>query len=110
MSVVARILILSALALARPPRAVVPAPGVFLVAKPSIDGGPFRQSVVLLLAHGGEGTLGVIVNRATDIPLSKVLSELDADAMGDPPEPRPRGLDGLVFLFKSDDRPRTRGA
>jgi len=101
------LLILSALALAQPPRAVAPAPGVFLVAKPSIDGGPFRQSVVLLLAHGGEGTLGVIINRATEIPLSRVLSELDADETGDPSLNfgGPVALDGLMFLFESDDPP-----
>ena len=107
MSVMGPILILSALALAQPPRAVAPAPGVFLVAKPSIDGGPFRQSVVLLLAHGGEGTLGVIVNRATDIPLSRVLSELDADETDDPALNfgGPVALDGLMFLFKSEAPP-----
>jgi len=107
MSVVGRILILSTLALAQLPRAVAPAPGVFLVAKPSIDGGPFWHSVVLLLAHGEEGTLGVIVNRATEIPLSKVLSELDVDETGDPALNfgGPVALDGLVFVFKSDDPP-----
>jgi hypothetical protein len=45
---VGSILMLSVLALAQLPRAVAPAPGVFLVAKPSIDGGPFWHSVVLL--------------------------------------------------------------
>ena len=107
MSVVGSILMLSALALAQLPRAVAPAPGVFLVAKPSIDGGPFRQSVVLLLAHGERGTLGVIVNRATEIPLSTVLSDLDADESGDPALNfgGPVALDGLMFLFKSDDPP-----
>ena len=101
------VLILSALALAQPPRAVAPAAGVFLVAKPSIDGGPFWHSVVLLLAHDEQGTLGIIVNRATEIPLSKVLSELDADATGDPALNfgGPVALDGLVFLFKSEEPP-----
>ncbi len=107
MSMVGRLLILSALALAQPPRAVAPAPGVFLVAKPGIDGGPFHRSVVLLLAHGGEGTLGVIINRATEIPLSRVLSELDARETGDPALNfgGPVALDGLMFLFQSDDAP-----
>lgn len=107
MSVVGRILILSTLALTEAPRAVAPAPGVFLVAKPSIDGGPFWRSVVLLLAHGDQGTLGVIVNRTTEIPLSKVLSELDADETGDPALNfgGPVALDGLMFLFRSDAPP-----
>jgi putative transcriptional regulator len=104
-SAVGPVLILGILALAQPPRAVAPGPGVFLVAKPSIDGGPFRQSVVLLLAHGGEGTLGLIVNRATEIPLSTVLSDLDARETGDPTLNfgGPVALDGLLFLFQSDE-------
>ena len=51
---------------------VRPAKGVFLVAEARIDSGPFERSVVLLLAHGGEGTIGLIVNRPTDIPLRVV--------------------------------------
>jgi putative transcriptional regulator len=80
---------------------------VFLVAKPSIDGGPFWHSVVLLLAHGDQGTLGVIVNRATEIPLSKVLSDLHVGETGDPSLNfgGPVALDGLLFLFRSDDPP-----
>jgi putative transcriptional regulator len=94
-------------AFAQPPRAVAPAPGVFLVAKPNIDGGPFRQSVVLLLDHGSQGTLGVIVNRATEIPLSTVLDDLDADETGDPALNfgGPVALDGLLFLFQSEAPP-----
>ncbi len=87
--------------------AVVPAPGVFLVAKPSIDGGPFWQSVVLLLAHGDGGTLGVIVNRATEVPLSQVLSDFEKGS-ADPSLHfgGPVGLDGLLYLFESDDPPK----
>jgi putative transcriptional regulator len=86
--------------------AVAPAPGVLLVAKPSIDGGPFWQSVVLLLAHGDEGTLGVIVNRLTEVPLSQVLSDIEKGST----DPSlhfggPVGLDGLLFLFQADDPP-----
>jgi putative transcriptional regulator len=111
MTAVSRILILAAaaggLAPEKVPRAVAPAPGVFLVAKPTIDGGPFWHSVVLLLAHGDGGTLGVIVNRATEIPLSKVVTELDAEKTGDPNLNfgGPVALDGLLFLFESDDPP-----
>jgi putative transcriptional regulator len=100
-------LIFATAAMVQPSRAVAPAPGVFLVAKPSIDGGPFRQSVVLLLAHGAEGTLGVIVNRATEIPLSTVLEGLEADETGDAVVNfgGPVALDGLMFLFQSEAPP-----
>jgi putative transcriptional regulator len=85
---------------------VKPARGVFLVAEPEIEGGPFHQSVVLLLSHGEDGTLGLIVNRATRMPLSEALPELD---VGEPP-PRlffggPVGLEGLLVLFRSDVPP-----
>jgi putative transcriptional regulator len=104
------VLVFATAASVQPAPAVAPAPGVFLVAKPSIDGGPFHQSVVLLLAHGAEGTLGVIVNRATEIPLSTVLEGLeglDASERGDPPVNfgGPVALDGLMFLFQSDAPP-----
>jgi len=86
---------------------VPPTKGVFLVAKPSISRGPFHKSVVLLLSHGEGGTLGVIVNRATGIPLSEALPELDAGAaaahalhFGGPV-----ALEGLIFLFRSDEPP-----
>ncbi len=47
--------------------------GVFLVASPSLNDPNFRQTVVLVLEHGPEGTLGVILNRATEVLLSEAL-------------------------------------
>lgn len=99
------IVALSALLLGAPVPSVQPAPGIFLVAKPSISGGPFWHSVVLLLRHGDEGSLGLIVNRATEIPLAEALPDLsreDAQAyelyFGGPVS-----LDGLIFLFRSEE-------
>ena len=77
-----RVLVTASLALVlgapSPSQKVAPTNGVFLVAKPSISSGPFHKSVVLLLSHGDDGTLGVIVNRATGIPLAEALPDLDA--------------------------------
>jgi len=50
--------------------------GVFLVASPSLNDPNFRQTVVLILQHGSEGTLGLIVNRATDMLLSEALPDV----------------------------------
>ena len=50
--------------------------GVLLVASPSLDDPNFRQAVVLIVEHGPEGTLGLILNRATNILLSEALPEL----------------------------------
>lgn len=82
---------------------VRPARGVFLVANARIDGGPFERSVVLLLAHGEEGTLGVILNRPTDIPLSKALPDLaDTGVSHDLCLGGPVAVGGLLVLFRSD--------
>ncbi len=85
---------------------VMPARGVFLVAEPSIEGGPFYESVVLVLAHGKEGTLGLILNRRTRIPFSEVLPELD---VGEPSQKLyfggPVALEGVLVLFRSETPP-----
>jgi putative transcriptional regulator len=52
--------------------------GVFLVASPSMNDPNFRQTVVLVLEHGPEGTLGVILNRTTDVLLSEALPDVRA--------------------------------
>jgi putative transcriptional regulator len=50
--------------------------GVFLVASPQLQDPNFRQTVVLLCEHGSKGTVGIIVNRQTDLLLSEVLPDL----------------------------------
>src|SRR4026207_1668687 len=47
--------------------------GAFLVASPSLNDPNFRQTVVLVIEHGAEGTLGLILNRATGMRLSEAL-------------------------------------
>lgn len=60
------------------PVQVPPAKGVFLVAHPSMDDPNFRRTVVLLVEHGPQGTVGFILNRPSDIPLSQALPDLPA--------------------------------
>ncbi len=82
---------------------VRPAKGVFLVAEARIDSGPFERSVVLLLAHGEEGTLGLIVNRPTDIPLSDALPDLaESEVAHHLYLGGPVAVEGLLVLFRSD--------
>lgn len=52
--------------------------GVLLVASPSLNDPNFRQTVVLILEHGTQGTVGLILNRATDMPLSEALPGVTA--------------------------------
>jgi putative transcriptional regulator len=50
--------------------------GVLLVANPSLADPNFRQTVLLIVEHGPGGTLGVILNRSTDVLLSHALPDL----------------------------------
>jgi putative transcriptional regulator len=47
--------------------------GRLLVASPLLVDGNFRRSVVLLLDHGDDGALGVVVNRPLEVDVSAVL-------------------------------------
>jgi putative transcriptional regulator len=50
--------------------------GVLLVASPSLDDPNFRESVVLIVEHEPEGTVGLILNRSTNVLLSHALPDL----------------------------------
>jgi putative transcriptional regulator len=47
--------------------------GHLLVATPSLRDPNFDRTVVLLVAHEEGGALGVVLNRATEVPVSEVL-------------------------------------
>lgn len=50
--------------------------GVFLIADPRLLDPNFRKTVVLVIDHGSDGTLGVIVNRPTNTPVAKLLPDI----------------------------------
>ena len=50
--------------------------GIFLVANRKLVDPNFRRSVVLLVAHGDDGAMGVVVNRPTPLTLSAVLPDI----------------------------------
>jgi putative transcriptional regulator len=54
-----------------------PAPGKFLVARRSLGDSHFGQTVVYLIEHDEAGTLGLIVNRPSEISLSEALPDLE---------------------------------
>jgi putative transcriptional regulator len=47
--------------------------GRLLVASPELTADQFRRTVILLLDHDSEGSLGVVVNRPTRLPVGEVL-------------------------------------
>lgn len=49
--------------------------GSLLVATPSLRDPSFERSVVLLVAHEAGGAMGVVLNRATEVPVSDVLGD-----------------------------------
>jgi putative transcriptional regulator len=48
-------------------------PGTLLVAAPSLTDSNFRRTVVFVIDHRGEGTLGVVLNRPSEVPVDDVL-------------------------------------
>jgi putative transcriptional regulator len=79
MSILSVLLIslISVPALAQAPVAE-PAPGVLLVATDDMSDSRFWHSVILLLEHDDTGTLGLIINRPTEVLLREALPELPA--------------------------------
>jgi putative transcriptional regulator len=50
---------------------------VLLVALPQVVDPFFHKAVVLLVHHGDEGSLGIIVNRPTGIPVREILDGME---------------------------------
>jgi putative transcriptional regulator len=76
--------------------------GRFLIAHPSLMDPNFQQTVVLICEHGEEGTLGLIINRPTELLLSDVLPAIPVLKgtsyvlyAGGPVQP-----EGVVMLFR----------
>lgn len=49
--------------------------GSLLVATPALRDPSFERTVVLMVAHEAGGAMGVVLNRATEVPVSDVLGE-----------------------------------
>lgn len=87
---------------------LAPEKGIFLVAKPGMQDPRFQRTVVLLLAHSDKGTVGVIINRPTEILLSRVLPNLQVPAADEHALffGGPVGMDMLIFLMRSNAPPK----
>lgn len=48
-------------------------PGTLLVASPDLLDPNFKRTVVYVIEHRGEGTLGVVLNRPSDVSVQEVL-------------------------------------
>lgn len=81
--------------------------GVLLVARPGLADPNFRQTVILICDHGPDGTLGLVLNRPTNLLLSEALSDvpsLQGTAhllfAGGPVQP-----DAMLMLFRLTREP-----
>ena len=63
------------------PRAV-PLGGRLLVAAPKLDEPTFARTVVLLLDHDEDGTLGLVLNRPSRVPVGHLLPAWDGRCTG----------------------------
>lgn len=80
-------LVVACTTLAPLPTTALPAPpaavsrlsaGMFLVAKPQLRDPRFQKTVILITAHTEQGTMGLIINRPTPVPLREALPQVDA--------------------------------
>jgi putative transcriptional regulator len=85
--------------------------GQLLIAAPDLHDPNFDRTVVLLLDHDGSGSLGVVVNRPTELPVAEVLapwsgfsSAPDVVFSGGPV-----GVDGALALAAFDSVPAALG-
>lgn len=83
-----------------------PEAGVFLIASRALTDPNFRESVVLLIEHTPSGTAGLIINRATQVPVSLALPQIpelakkkDTIHIGGPV-----ALDGITLLVRTRHR------
>jgi len=76
--------------------------GRLLVATPLVGDGIFDRTVISVLAHSDEGTLGVILNRPTATPAAEVLVGWGARAAapGVVFDGGPVGTDGMIGLAR----------
>ena len=63
--------------------------GRLLVASPKLGDPNFERSVILVLDHGTEGALGIVLNRPTGLPVEEILAPWQGQATLAPP--------GVVF-------------
>src|SRR6266436_1215635 len=89
------------------PRARDLGTGKILVARRSLVDPNFAETVILLVQHDDDGTAGLIINRQTKIPLSKLSQEMDSakgrtDRLyhGGPVQPA-----GIMALLRSSTTP-----
>jgi putative transcriptional regulator len=83
---------------------VKPGSGMYLVARRALTGSHFGESVIYLVEHDEDGTLGLIVNRPSAISLSEAVPEFEGEqaTAHDLHYGGPVGLPMILMLVRSD--------
>jgi len=83
-----------------------PAPGSFLVATREQQGF-FAETVVLLIEHDADGSVGLVVNHPTRLPLAKLLPDVGGAENGARPVflGGPVSLKDVTLLIRADKAP-----
>lgn len=53
----------------------------FLIAMPSLGDPNFHQTVTYLCQHSGEGALGIVINRPTEMKLGDIFEQMDIQSV-----------------------------
>ena len=56
---------------------ILPAQGSILISEPFLQDAYFQRSVVLLVEHAKEGSMGFVLNKKTDLAVNSFFSDLD---------------------------------
>lgn len=56
---------------------VLPAQGSILISEPFLQDAYFQRSVVLLVEHAEEGSMGLVLNKKTDLTVNALFSDLE---------------------------------
>lgn len=82
---------------------VLPARGKILISEPFLADTTFNRSVVLLVDHSEEGSMGIILNKRLPIMVNEVVKEFKY--LNDIPlcKGGPVGTDTLFYLHRLDD-------
>lgn len=79
------------------------AKGKLLIAMPTLQDPNFRQAIILLCEHGPDGSLGLVVNRPTNVEVSTLIEDLpELDATGQVYAGGPVGKNGMLILCRGD--------
>jgi putative transcriptional regulator len=84
--------------------------GKLLIATPMLVDPNFRQTIVLLCEHGPDGSLGLVVNRPTDVEVSTLVHDFpDLANSGQVYSGGPVGQNAMLVLCRGNEPSEERG-